>query len=133
MTITEAKDRARASSALQEARQAPPDPAAELLVEARGIHKVAGGSRSQTALHTQWLRDSLEPALTEEIPEPGGNGHQRVGGGLVREIIKLASSDVQPGPSPRLTPCHPKQELVQPRQRVVSVRAGACQRTYPLG
>lgn len=34
----------------------------KLLVEARGIHKVAGGSRSQTALHTQWLRDSLGQA-----------------------------------------------------------------------
>jgi len=39
----------------------------KLLVEARGIHKVAGGSRSQTALHTQWLCDSLDQAKPEEI------------------------------------------------------------------
>ncbi len=39
----------------------------KLLVEARGIHKVAGGSRSQTALHTQWLCDSLDQPEPEEI------------------------------------------------------------------
>ena len=39
----------------------------KLLVEARGIHKVAGGSRSQTALHTQWLCDSLDQPQPEEI------------------------------------------------------------------
>ncbi len=39
----------------------------KLLVEARGIHKVAGVSRSQTALHTQWLRDSLDQPEPAEI------------------------------------------------------------------
>ena len=39
----------------------------KLLVEARGIHKVAGVSISQTALHTQWLRDSLDQPTPEEI------------------------------------------------------------------
>ena len=39
----------------------------KLLVEARGIHKVAGGSRSQTALHTQWLCDSLGQPGPEQI------------------------------------------------------------------
>jgi hypothetical protein len=39
----------------------------KLLVEARGIHKVAGVSRSQTALHTQWLCDSLDQPQPEEI------------------------------------------------------------------
>jgi hypothetical protein len=39
----------------------------KLLVEARGIHKVAGGSGSQTALHTQWLCDSLDQPEPAEI------------------------------------------------------------------
>lgn len=81
MTITEAEDRARAPSAQaapwQNARSTRSKDARrdaltrihlrKLPVEARGIHKVAGGSRSQTALHTQWLRDSLDQPTPEEI------------------------------------------------------------------
>jgi hypothetical protein len=39
----------------------------KLLVEARDIRKAAGVSRSQTALHTQWLCDSLDQPTPEEI------------------------------------------------------------------
>ena len=81
MTITEAEDHARAPSAQaapwQNARSTRSKDARRdaltrnhprnLLVEAKGIHKVAGGSRSQTALHTQWLRDSLDQPTPEEI------------------------------------------------------------------
>jgi hypothetical protein len=31
------------------------------------MHKVAGGSGSQTVLHTQWLCDSLDQPQPEEI------------------------------------------------------------------
>ena len=67
MTITEAKGRTRAPSALQEAGRHRQIQLRKLLVEAIGIHKVAGGSRSQTALHTQWLCDSLGQDASDQI------------------------------------------------------------------
>ena len=96
MTITEAEDRARPGTAGSQAGTArssiqlmtqqaalakcPLNPFKDarrdtltrihlrkLLVEARGIHKVAGVSRSQTALHTQWLCDSLGQGEMPEI------------------------------------------------------------------
>ena len=65
MTITEARTRRPARHC--GGRRRPQIQLRKLLVEARGIHKVADGSRSQTALHTQWLRDSLSHNDSRQI------------------------------------------------------------------
>ena len=63
----------------------------KLLVEARGIHKVAGVSRSQTALHTQWLCDSLDRDhwVVLDAEPAGASGHRVMHGGQIQTVLAV--------------------------------------------
>ena len=46
------------------------------------------------------IRPGREPALTAELPELARDGHQRVGSGLMSQVIQLRTGDPQPRPAP---------------------------------
>ena len=79
------------------------------------------------------VRPGGEPALAAELAELAGDGHHRVGRGLVGQVVKLGAGDPQPRAAPPALPLRDAQQhLVQPGQRRLPLRAGPGERTEPL-
>jgi hypothetical protein len=80
------------------------------------------------------VRPGREPAVAAELPELARDGDQRVGSGLMSQVIQLRTGNPQPRPAPPDLPLRdPHQQPVQADQHCLALLAGTGERPQPLG
>jgi hypothetical protein len=78
-------------------------------------------------------RPGGEPALVAELADLGDDRHNRVRGGLVRQIVQFGPGDPQlPAAAARFRPRDAQQHLVQPGRGALPPDPGRAQRPDPL-